>query len=57
MHLWKRANEMAGICGGLSPAQSLSVRLHMKMMPLVETSAPGNVGLQDFSHTWNNAPA
>lgn len=48
---------MSEKAGGLSPVKSLSVRLRMKMMPLVEASAPGNLGLQDFSHTWNNAPA
>lgn len=31
------------MAGDLSPAKGLSVRLHVKMMSLVEASAPGNV--------------
>ena len=35
--------EASDMAGDLSSAKGLSVKLHMKMVSLVEASAPGNV--------------
>lgn len=48
--LWRKCQlrmnvlpECKRVIGDLSPTKGLSVRLDMKMMSLVEASAPGNV--------------